>query len=185
MTPAVRSTLDSLCRQSFFLTAAINLAANRHVQLVGTLQKMKLSQLPEDRDGLLKVQQETAKEIGGIRTTMLLDAPREIQNYHWGPLQVALSIFSAMLDFYQQAAARHPDVLRDQDLDAYCQRHAAFIAGLKQTRGSLLHERYDNTQRQTEFVMEFNGNDQNIITTLIEGADRFDAYFRELAGDKA
>lgn len=145
MTRAVRNTFDSLLRQSFFLTAAMNLAANRHVQLVGTLQKMKLSQLPEDRDGFLKVQQETAKEIGGIRTTMLLDAPREIQSYHWGPLQVALSIFSAMLDFYQQAAARHPDALRDEDLDAYCQRHAAFIAGLKQTRDSLLHERYDTS----------------------------------------
>ena len=33
--------------------------------------------------------------------------------------------------------------------------------------------------------MDFSGNDPNIITTLIEGADRFDAYFRKLVGEKA
>ena len=32
------------------------------------------------------LQVETAQEIGGIRARMLLDAPEEIEKYHWGPL---------------------------------------------------------------------------------------------------
>ena len=184
MKPIVRVVLDSLWRHSLFLTAAMNLAVNRHVQLVDTLRRMKLSKLPADREGFLRVQQETAKEIGGIGTTMLLDAPREIQSYHYAPLQVALSLLSNMIDFYQKSAALHPANLRDEALDEYSRRRATFIADLGEARDSLLHERYDNINQQEDFVKTFTGDDSehNMIDLLIEGADRFNAYFGKLAG---
>ena len=78
----------------------MNLAYDRHQQVQQTLVVLGLSKMPRDSENITQVQVQAAKEIGGIKTRMLLDAPSELEKYHFGPLQVSLCLLSAMLDEY-------------------------------------------------------------------------------------
>lgn len=134
------------------------------------------SAIPTDREDFTRLQVETAKEIGGINTQMLLDAPQEIEKYHYGPLQIALCLFDAMITKYGLLSKAIP-VFQDDTLDNYCRKHRDFMIVLKDVRASLLHQRYDNFQRQRQFVTAFGRQRRDHMTALlIEGARSFDEY---------
>ena len=64
----------ALWYHSCLLRASTNLAADRHRQLVRTLDRLGFRSIPDDSGDFIKLQVETAREIGGVRTKMLLDA---------------------------------------------------------------------------------------------------------------
>ena len=70
----------------------MNLAADREHQLSQTSNRLGVSGGNLQEETLTRLQVETAKEIGGFQTRMLLDAPREIAKYHFAPLQIALCV---------------------------------------------------------------------------------------------
>ena len=91
----------ALWHHSCLLRAATNLATDRQRQLVRTLDRLGFQAIPDDGGELVRLQVETAQEIGGVRTRMLLDAPEEIEKYHWGPLQIALCLLAGVLAKYE------------------------------------------------------------------------------------
>ena len=165
---------------SCLLRAATNLAADRHRQLFQTLDRLGFESIPDDSGDLTKLQVETAQEIGGIRTEMLLDAPEEIEKYHWGPLQIALCLLAGVLAKYE-TLRRDDRSFQDDEIDAYCRQHAEFVRGLHDLRDSLLHQRYENMPTQVEFVTRFAGGQRSrIVELLLEGRSVCEGYVRRL-----
>ena len=66
---------DSMFRHSHYLWAAMNLAVDRDRQLDRTAQRLGVPLANLRGDELTRVQQQTAKEFGGVQARMLLDAP--------------------------------------------------------------------------------------------------------------
>ena len=126
------------------------------------------------------MQVETAQEIGGIRTKMLLDAPEEIEKYHWGPLQIALCLLAGVLAKYE-ALCKNDQSFQDDGIDAYRRQHPGFVDGLRDLRDSLLHQRYENMPTQAEFVKKFAGGQRSgIIVLLLEGRSVYEGYVRRM-----
>ena len=170
----------ALWYHSCLLRAATNLAADRHLQLVRTLDRLGLQSIPNDRREFTELQVESAKEIGGIRTRMLLDASEEIDKYHWGPLQIALCLLAGVLARYS-ALCRDDQSFQDDAIDTYRRQHAGFVEGLHDLRNSLLHQRYENMPTQMEFVSRFAGGERNrIIELLLEGRTVYEGYVRRM-----
>ena len=113
----------ALWYHSCLLRAATNLATDRHRQLVRILDRLGFQSIPEDSGEFTKLQVETAQEIGGIRTKMLLDAPEEIEKYHWGPLQSALCLLAGILPKYETLCSENRS-FQDDEIDAYRRQHA-------------------------------------------------------------
>ena len=176
-----KNLVGALFRHAHFLRSAMTLAASRHEQLDRTLLRLGHSEMPTGKKAFHEVQAETAKEIGGIRTMMYLDAPQEIMKFHYGPLQVALCLLDAIIARYRQLSRDKP-AFQDDELDAYCSEHADFLQTLKATRDSLLHERHDKVGDQEAFVKAFRTKGQDrIVSSLIEGSTAYEAYLRRLA----
>ena len=170
----------ALWYHSCLLRAPTNLAANRHRQLVQTLDRLGFESIPDDSGDFTKLQVETAQEIGGIRTKMLLDAPEEIEKYHWGPLQIALCLLAGVLARYE-TLRRDDRSFQDDGMDAYRRQHAGFVRGLHDLRDSLLHQRYENMPTQAEFVKKFAGGQRSeIVELLLEGRSVYEAYVRRI-----
>ena len=170
----------ALWYHSCLLRAATNLAADRHRQLVRTLDRLGFQSIPDDSGEFTKLQVETAQEIGGIRTKMLLDAPEEIEKYHWGPLQIALCLLAGILAKYE-TLCRDDRSFQDDEIDAYRRQHARFVNGLHDLRDSLLHQRYENTLTQVEFVKKFAGGQRSrIVELLLEGRSVYENYVRRM-----
>lgn len=122
------------------------------------------------------MQVETAREIGGIRTKMLLDAAEEIEKYHWGPLQIALCLLAGILAKYQTLCRDDPS-FQDDGIDAYLRQHIGFVSGLFDLRDSLLHQRYENMPAQNEFVIKFAGGQPGrILERLLERRSVYEGY---------
>ena len=169
-----------LWNHSCLLRAATNLAADRHRQLCRTLERLGFREIPEDREEFTKLQVETAREIGGIRTRMVLDAPQEIEKYHWGPLQIALCLLAAVLAKYGALCGDDP-WFQDDGIDDYRRRHAEFLDGLRNLRDSLLHQRHENMPTQKKFVREFAGEERNqVVERLLEGLSVYEDYVNRL-----
>ena len=169
-----------LWRHSHFLRAAMNLAQDRHQQLDQTLRRLGFSQIPSDSSDFNRLLTATAKELGDVRTRMLLDAPQEIEKYHHGPLQVALSLFHAVIARYRELSHADP-VYQDAALNDFCRKHPGFVNDLEALRHSLLHQRYDNLDTQTKFVTTFaGGSNAHMVTLLIEGARIYEEYVKRL-----
>ena len=170
----------ALWYHSCLLRAATNVAADRHRQLVRTLDRVGFQSIPDGNGDLTKLQVETAQEIGGLRTRMLLDASEEIEKYHWGPLQIALCLLAAILARYE-TLCRDDRSFQDEEIDAYGRQHANFVKGLHHLRDSLLHQRYDNMTMQVEFVKEFaEGRRSRVIELLLEGRSVYEGYVRRM-----
>lgn len=170
----------TLWYHSCLLRAATNLAADRHRQLVRTLERLGLRSIPDDSDELTKLQVETAEEIGGIRTRMLLDASEEIEKYHWGPLQIALCLLAGVLAKYE-VLCKEDRSFQDDAIDAYCHQHAGFVKGLHDLRNSLLHQRYDNMPTQVEFLKKFGSRQgSRIVDLLLEGLSVYEPYVKRM-----
>ena len=166
----------ALWYHSCLLRAATNLAADRHRQLVRTLDRLGFQSIPDDSEDLAKLQVETAQEISGIRTRMLMDAPEEIEKYHWGPLQIALCLLAGVLAKYE-TLCRDDRSFQDDEIDAYRLQHAGFVKGLDSLRNSLLHQRYENMPTQVEFVTTFaGGKHDRIVEFLLQGRSVYEGY---------
>ena len=174
-----KDLFGALCQHSHFLRSALALAADRHEQLNQTLCRLGHSELPTGDDAFLDVQMETAKEIGGIRTMMYLDAPQEIMKYHFGPLQVALCLLDAVVARYRKLSHDQP-AFQDDEFDIWCNERPDFLQRLKAARDSLLHERHDTLVGQTAFVEALREQD-SIVSSLLEGAATYEAWLRRLA----
>ena len=165
---------------SSLLRVAASLAADRHRQLVRTLDRLGFQEIPEDREDFNRLQVEAAQEIGGVRTRMLLDAPEEIEKYLWGPLQIALCLLAAVLAKYE-GLRRDDPWFQDDGIDAYRRQHSEFVDGLRDLRDALLHQRYDNMPTQVEFVREFAGGERNrIVALLLEGLSEYEDYVKRM-----
>lgn len=181
-----RREFEVLRHHSWFLIASMNLASDRAAQLDRTMRRLGLPAMPVDREEFLRLQIETAREIGGVRTRLLLDAPQEVEKYHFGPLQIALAMLSAMLKKYRRLARDHAE-LRNESLDEYCQKNRDFVNRLDALRDSIAHQRYDNVVQQESFTRMFDGvRSAHFLTLLTEGANLLREYLerwsRELEG---
>ena len=166
----------ALLRHSHLLRASMNLAYDRHQQLQQTLVALGFSEMPRDSENITQVQVQAAKEIGGIRTRMLLDAPRELEKYHFGPLQVSLCLLSAMLDEYARLTGINA-VFSDDEMDSLRERNHQFLQSIDDLRDSILHERYDNVDVQKQFVSSQAGDP---VRLAIEGEQGFQRYLKLL-----
>ena len=170
----------ALWHHSCLLRAVTNLAADRHRQLVRTLDRLGFQVIPDDSGDLTRLQVETAQEIGGIRTRMHLDAPEEIEKYHWGPLQIALCLLAGVLAKYE-ALCRDDRSFQDDGIDAYLGQHAGFVNGLCDLRHSLLHQRYDSMPTQVEFIRKFAGGQRGrLVELLLEGCTVYENYVKRM-----
>ena len=196
----------ALCQHSHFLRSALALAADRHEQLHRTLHRLGHSEMPTGDEAppslrdtgdhengacgsagwppfsdqaFRDLQVETAKEIGGIRTMMYLDAPQETMKYHFGPLQMALCLLDAIVARYRKLARDQP-VFQDDEFDIWCNERPDLLQRLKAARDSLRHERHDTMVDQTAFVEAFREQD-SIVSSLLEGAVAYEAWLRRLA----
>ena len=179
-----RAEFHALVRHSYFLRVSMNLAYDRAQQLERTAHDVGfpgVPQGPDEREHLTQLQVYTAKEIGGIKTRMLLDAPQEIEKHHFGPLQVALSHLLSVLERYQRISRRRP-LFQDNALGEYCRTNHDFLHSLKPLRNSIVHQRADNLDVQKEFVEKFNGSEErHLVALLIDGTDLYEGYLRRLA----
>ena len=170
----------ALWHHSCLLRAVTNLVANRHRQLVGTQDRLGIQAIPVDSGDLDKLQVETAQEIGGIRARMLLDAPEEIEKYHWGPLQIALCLLAGVLAKYE-ALCKDDASFQDTGIDGYLGQHGEFVNGLRDLRDSLLHQCYENMPTQVEFVKKFAGGQHGrMVELLMEGRTVYESYVKRM-----
>ena len=136
--------------------------------------------MPRDHETLTLLQVHAAKEIGGVNTRMLLDAPQEVLKYHFGPLQIALALLFAIIEKYRQLSKAHP-VFRDDAVDQYCRENHQFVENLEALRNSIVRQRYDNMDEQEKFVKEFSGGKtDHLVTLLIEGESVYRDYLKRL-----
>lgn len=174
------SQLNTLLARSHLLRCATNLAYDRSLQLDGTLRTLGMSSMPEPEDELLRLQLQTAQEIGGIRTLMLLDASREIMMYHFGPLQVALCLLHVALEYYGELAKSGP-VFRSKPVDNFLGENSEFVERLKDLRNSVLHSNLDNMPKQKEFVSTYSGSShKHLVAVLVEGERTYREYVQGL-----
>jgi len=175
-----KAEFEALVQHSHFLRSSMNLAYDRQQQLENTMHALGLSSIPTEGESFTLLQVQTAKEIGGVNTRMLLDAPEEIQKYHFGPLQIALSLLFAIIEEYKRLSRTYPTFQNDT-LDTYCRENHQFVETLKVLRDSILHQRYDNMDAQRRFVEEFSGDkSKHLVTLLIEGERIYKDYLRRL-----
>lgn len=175
-----KAEFDALVQHSHLLRSCINLAFDRHQQLENTMQDLGLSDITRDTETVTQVQVQAAKEIGGVNTRMLLDAPQEVEKYHFGPLQIALSLLFAVIEKYRQLSNADP-VFQDEAVDQYCQRNRHFVDTLESLRNSIVRQRYDNIGDQEKFVEEFSGDkNDHLVTLLMEGESVYRDYLRQL-----
>ena len=165
-----------LLRHSHLLRASMNLAHDRHQQLQQTLNALGFSEMPRDSESITLVQVQAANEVGGVRTRMLLDAPGEIEKYHFGPLQISLCLLSAMLDEYARLTGIDP-VFSDDAIDSFQELNRQLLQSLDDLRDSILHERFDNADVQMQFVSSQAGDP---VGLAIEGERRFQRYLQLL-----
>lgn len=169
-----------LVLHTHLLRASMTLYADRERKLAQTAQRLGHSRIPSDRADFDRMLMETAKELGGIQTRMILDAPWEMQTHYFGPLQVALALFHAMIVRYRELFHADP-VYQDAALDGFCRRHAAFVNDLESMRHSVLHQRPDNQNVQVEFLTKYTQEDSaKMLSLLAEGAAIYDDYVKRL-----
>ncbi len=175
-----KSEFDALVQHAHLLRSSMNLAHDRSQQLERTMRDLDFSSIPGEIEQLTLLQIQAAKEIGGINTRMLLDASEEVQKYHFGPLQIALSLLFAIIEKYRQLSRAHA-VFRDDAIDQYCYENHQFVESLEALRNSIVRQRYDNVDKQEMFVKEFSGDkNEHLISLLIDGANVYEGYLRRL-----
>ena len=166
----------ALLRHSHLLRASMNLAYDRRQQLQQTLVALGFSEMPTDRENITRVQVQAAKDLGGIRTRMLLDASSEMEKHHFGPLQMSLCLVYAMFEEYSRLTGTNT-VFSDDDLDAFLQRNNQVLQSLEGLRHSILHERYDNIDVQQQFV---SSHVSDSVRLVLEGEQVFQRYLKLL-----
>ncbi len=175
-----KTEYEALVQHSHFLRSSLNLAYDRHLQLENTMQALELSQIPKEQESLIQLQVQTAKEIGGVNAKMLGDAPLEIEKYHFGPLQIALSLLFAIIEKYRELSKRDP-IFQDNVIDRFCSENHQFVRTLETLRNSILYQRYDNLDEQKRFIEKYSEDDnKHLVTLLIEAENIYKDYLRRL-----
>ena len=164
-----------LVLQTHLLRASMTLHAARMRHLDQTRQRLGYSQVPSNPADFNQFLMETAKDLG-IRTSMILDLPREIEQHHYGPLQVALALFDGMIVRYRELS-RADSVYQDAAIDRFCRRQTTFLRDLKSMRHAVLHQRPENRSRQLNFVGKYA---QHMSNLLAEGISIYEDYVRRL-----
>ena len=157
-------------RHSHILHSAMNLAYSRFEFLEQSKQEWGIESLTDEN--LLQLQVETAKKIGGIEARMILYAPEEIEKYHFGPSQIALSLLYAAIEKYD-VLSKDNGLLRDMAFEEYCRSNREFITSLKALRDSIIHPRSDNAQAAKEFLR---AHGARYVELLIEGELAYKNY---------
>ena len=168
-----RTEYGLLVQHSFYLRSTMNLAHDRFLKLQKTIDSAGLSGTITDDDNLTTIQIKTAQEIGGIKTNMPFDASNEIHKYHHAPIQISYCLLYAMLEKYKYLI-QHYSLFQDETIDKYFQENKEYIEFLKKLRDSVLHERFDNFDKQEKFLTRFNSDNKDFLTLLIEGQRLFD-----------
>ena len=132
--------------------------------------------MPRDPEAVTRIQVQAAQDIGGVDTRMLLDAPMEMEKFHFGPLQVALCLLCALMDEYVRLIKIDP-VFLDDGMDAFRSGHEGFLGYVKEVRDSVLHERYDSTGVQSQFVATYGSE---AVKLAIESCDVLEQYLTAL-----
>ena len=154
----------------------MNLAYSRSQQLDRTIASLGFSEMPSDPDAVTRIQVQAARDIGGVKTRMLLDASREMEKFHFGPLQVALCLICALVDEYVRLT-KVDSVFVDDGLNAFRSKNKDFLLRVAEVRDSLLHERYDNIDAQRQFVATYAGQ---ALQLAIEGYQVLEQYLTAL-----
>ena len=154
----------------------MNLTHSRSQQLDRTIASFGFSEMPRDPDAVTRIQVQAAWDIGGVNTRMLLDASREMEKFHFGPLQVALCLMCALVEEYVRLTKVDP-VFVDDGLDAFRSKNEDFLLHVAEVRDSLLHERYDNIDAQRQFAAAYAGR---AVQLAIEGYQVLAQYLTAL-----
>ena len=165
-----------LLRHFHLLRASMNLAHSRSQQLDRTIASLGFSAMPRDPEAVTRIQVQAAQDIGGVNTRMLLDAPMEMEKFHFGPLQVALCLLCALMDEYARLIKVDP-VFLDDSMDAFRSGHEGFLVYVGEVRDSLLHERYDNTGVQGQFAATYGSQ---AVELAIESCNLLEQYLTAL-----
>ena len=171
----------AMLRHSHFLQSTVNLADYRFQHLEQTKHDLGLANTPTNEKNLEAIQLQTAKEIGGVNTRMLLDAPLEIEKYHFAPVQIACCLLYAAIEKYRKLV-KVDSIFEDQSINKYCQENAEFVRVLKGLRDSLLHPYSDNLKKQNEFFefLRKDGNTTKHYQLLLEGTSLYKTYLELL-----
>jgi len=171
----------AMLRHSHFLLSAVNLSYYRFQHLEQTKHNLGLTNTPMDSENLDAIQLQTAKEIGGVNTKMLLDAPLEIEKYHFAPVQIACCLLYAAIEKYRKLVKVNP-IFRDQSIDKYCEENAEFVRVLKGLRDLLLHPFGDNWKQQDEFFefLKQDGHTARHYQLLLKGTSFYRTYLERL-----
>ena len=169
-----------LVLQTHLLRASMTLYVDRRRHLDQALQRLGFSQIPSDRADFDRMLMETAEDLGGVHTRMILDAPLEMEQHYYGPLKVALALFDGMIVRYRGLSRADP-VYQDTALDGFCREHPAFLRDLESMRHSVLHQRPDNRSKQLEFMRTYTQEGSaHLLNLLREGAAIYEDYVRRL-----
>ena len=175
-----RSQLSTLVARSHLLKYATNLADDRSRQLDQALLDLGFTEVPTDQEELTRLQMHTAAELGGVWTAMLLDAPREIMMYHFGPLQIALCLLHVSIEYYRDLKKFDPTLGRVA-FDIFLDENTEFVERLGDLRDSVLHTNLDTLPEQKDFVETFSGSSHtHLKTVLAEGERVFREYVRDM-----
>ena len=174
-----KNEYGALVQHSHFLRSSMNLAHDRHLQLENTMQALDLSQIPKEQEKFFQLQAQTAEEIGGVNARMLLDASLEIEKYHFGPLQIALSLLFAIIEKYRELTKEDP-IFQDNVIDRFCGENHQFVWDLETLRNSILRQRYDNVDEQREFTKKYSEENNHLVSLLIEAENIYQDYLRRL-----
>ena len=133
------------------------------------------------KEKVIKVQLQTAKNIGCLQTRMQLDAPREIEKFHFGPLQLSYCVLYAIIEKYEKLI-KQDHIYKDDGMDKYRTDNAKFLRDLKLVRDSILHQRTDNFQKQERFVNDWSNEvfNKNMLDLLLVGLNTYEQYLQRL-----
>ena len=170
----------AMVKHFYYLNASLNLVFDREQQLLSTLAGQKLKEVPTDENGFTTFLKQVSQELGGVRTRMLFDAPREVMLYHFGPIQISLCLLYAVLEAYKRLIDIDP-VFRFNEMDDFCRENDQFVSQLKELRNSVLHPRHEKACDQLRFLSAFSGEDgEHFAILLKEGAKIYKDYLLKL-----
>ena len=167
-------------RHSDFLRMSCILGYVRARDLEQTMRDWGFSQMPTTAEDITKIQQETAMEIGGFETRMILDENLEIEKYHFAPLQIGLCLLYAAIENYGRMK-NIDSIFSDQSFEEYWHRKEEFIQELKELRDAVLHGYPSNRESYYSFA-QLHGDQQedHSMTLLFSGEAAYREYVNRL-----
>ena len=170
-----------LLQHSHHLRCLTDLAKDRFRDLLESYENSNNDTTRAKKEKGIKVQLQTANNLGGLQTRMLFEASREIEKFHLGPLQLSYCALYAIIEKYEKLV-KQDQIYKDDGMDKYCTDNAKFLRDLKLVRNSILHQRIDNLQAQERFVNDWSNEafNRNMLDLLFAGLNTYEQYLRKL-----